>query len=318
MPVRGDSHRGLTALALGAALLLALALAGGVGALSERPASAQEPSPAFAHALSRVISVRVHHTRISTVRNTNARRVGRSIATLRPTWVTGTLRYARNQYPTHAEARAWREIRRIVHRASPAAQFDIVLNATQYRTPAAVRMTMQRLRAKLGPEVWFFDFFSTAFHTHPRVIRAAIKSAHKHDEWIGGNVFGIAKRRPLPARADFYSVQDSIFHLNLPAIRRLAKHKPVLYHLQNDPARARSGGCRFIKKFGPNRRRALIRRRAAQQRRVGFRVSYPVLFPECFHGRPGEPGHFLYSYNAFRDPRVAKAIADLLDRYQLR
>jgi len=314
MPIRGASQTGLIALALS---VVALALASPAGAQADRSASAREPSPAFAHTLSRVVSVRVHHTRISTVRNSNARRIGRSIATLHPTWVTGTLRYARNQYPTHAEARAWREIRRIVHRTNPGTQFDIVLNAMQYRTPAAVRMTMGRLRAKLGPEGWFFDFFSTAFHKHPRMIRAAIKSAHHHGEWIGGNVFGIAKRRPMPARADFLSVQDSIFHLNLPAVRRLAKHHHVLYHLQNDPARALSGGCRFIKKFGSSRRRALLRRRAAQQHRYGFRVSYPVLFPECFHGRPGQPGHFLYSYNAFRDPPVVKAIVELLDRYQL-
>lgn len=312
----GASHRGLIASALAASLALAVALGPGASAEPGGARAAHQASPAFAHALSRVISVRVHHTRISTVQNANARRIGRSIATLRPTWVTGTLRYARNQYPTHAEARAWREIRRIVHRQSPSAGFDIVLNATQYRTPAAVRTTMGRLRAKLGPEGWFFDFFSTAFRSHPRMIRAAIKSAHHHGEWVGGNVFGITKRRPLPARADFWSVQDAVFHLNLPAVRRMVKHKPVLYHLQNDPARPNSGGCKFIKKLSSIRRRALIRRRAAQSARIGFHVSYPVLFPECIGHRPDGPGRVLYSYNAFRDPLVGREIGRLLDRYE--
>ena len=48
------------------------------------------------------------------------------------------------------------------------------------------------------------------------MIRAAINSAHAHGEWIGGNVFGIARRRPLPSRSDFFSVQDAGIHLNLP------------------------------------------------------------------------------------------------------
>ena len=89
----------------------------------------------FAEAQSRIISARVWHTRIPTVPNANSRRIGRSLSALRPTWVTGLLRYARNQYPHRGEVRAWNQIRRIVRASSPHAQFDVVLNALQYRTP---------------------------------------------------------------------------------------------------------------------------------------------------------------------------------------
>ncbi len=146
-------------------------------------------------AQSRIISARVWHTRISTVAHTNSRRIGRSIASLHPTWVTGLLRYARNQYPHRDEVRAWHQIRRIVRTASPGAQFDVVLNAMQYRTPRAIRMMMRRLRAKLNNDGWFLDFYSQGFRKHPRMIRAAINSAHGHGEWIGGNVFGISHHR---------------------------------------------------------------------------------------------------------------------------
>lgn len=249
------------------------------------------------------------------MRNTNSRRIGRSLASFGPSWVSGLLRYARGQYPRHAEVHAWRRIRRIVRRQSPAAHFDVVLNAVHYRTPAAIRKTMKRLRAKLGNDGWFFDFFSNAFKLHPRMVRAAIASAHDHGEWIGGNVFGLAKRRSLPARADFFAVQDHVFHLNLPAVRRLATKKPVVYHLNSDPRHPRSGGCRFIKRLDTARRRALIRRRAAQQTRYGFRVSYPALYPQCMRARPRGRGAYLHAYNAFRDPPVAREIARLLDRH---
>ena len=61
---------------------------------------------------------------------------------------------------------------------SPSAQFDVVLNADQYRTPAAVTRTMRRLSAKLGNEGWFFDFFSSAARRHPKMVKAAIAWAH--------------------------------------------------------------------------------------------------------------------------------------------
>jgi hypothetical protein len=296
------------------AVSLSIVLAPGNGAAEagSRPTAAIAE---FAAARSRVVSVRVFHTRIATVPHTNARRIGRSLASLRPTWVTGLLRYARNQYPLHGEVRAWRQIRRIVRTQSPSAQFDVVLNALQYRTPAAIRLTMRRLRAKLGNEGWFFDFYSTAFKAHPRMVKAAIASAHAHGEWIGGNVFGLAKHRPLPSRSDFFSVQDAGIHLNLPAVRRLAARTPIVYHLNNDPDKPSSGGCRFIKRFSDARRRMMLRRRAWQQVEYGFRFSYPALYPECLRSRAHGNGTFLRAYNAFRHPRVVNEIARLLDRY---
>lgn len=292
-----------------------LSSSGGDSAAAQSEVETPASRATFAAATSRIISVRVFHTRIATVRNAPATRIGRSLASLHPTWVSGMLRYARHQYPKGIELRAWRRIRRIVRVESPNAQFDVVLNAQQYRTPAAIRLTMRRLRPKLHNDGWFFDFFGAAFRTHPKMVKAAIDSAHAHGEWIGGNIFGIAKRRPLPARAEFLSVQDHVFHLNLPAVRRLARHHPIVYHLNSDPAHERSGGCRFIQRLNTARRRALIRRRAAQQVRHNFRVSYPAMFPQCVRPREGGGPPFLAAYNAFRDPPMAAEIRRLLDRY---
>jgi hypothetical protein len=263
----------------------------------------------------RPVSIRVRHTKLNPHKNTNARRIGRSVASLRPTWVTGALRYARNQFPTRKEARTWAEIRRIVRARNPGVQFDVVLNAEQFRTPASIRLAMRRLRAKLRPDGWFFDFLTTAFRRHPRMVRKAINSAHAHGEWIGGNIFGIRKQRPMPVRMDFYSVQDAGLGLNLKAVRRLARRKPILYHLNSNPQKPRSGGCRFIRDLSTKGRRAHVRRRAAQQLKHNFRAAYPVLFPQCLKPRHRAPGHFLAGYNAFRDPPMAKQIRELLDRY---
>jgi hypothetical protein len=116
--------------------------------------------------------------------------------------------------------------------------------------------------------------------------------------------------------ADFLSVQDHVFRLNLPAVRRLARKVPVLYHLNSEPHRPRSGGCRFITGLNTKRRRAFIRRRARQQATHGFRMSYPVFFPQCIRPREGARGRtFLGAYNAFRDPPMPREIRALLNAY---
>jgi hypothetical protein len=114
-------------------------------------------------------------------------------------------------------------------------------------------------------------------------------------------------------RSDFLSIQDFRLRLNLRAVARLHSRVPLVYHLENDPDRPLSGGCKWIKGLTTAKRSAFIRRRARQQERYGFRVSYPALFPECLRYRSHRT--FLQSYNAFRDPPMARTITRMLNRY---
>ena len=272
------------------------------------------PGPAtFPQKMSRILAARVLHTRLSVVRNTNARRIGRSLSSLNPTWISGMIRYHKRQDPRGDEIRAWREITRIVRAASPGVVFDVALNAKQYHDGREIQRKMNRIRAKLHPDGWFFDFYSRAYEKRPRMIRAAIANAHAHGEWIGGNIFGIKRKRPLPMRSDFFAVQDFRLRLNVRAVARLKGRVPLLYHLENDPDRPMSGGCQFIKELTTARRTALVRRRARQQARYGFRFQYPALFPQCIRHRRHRS--FLQVYNAFRDPPMARTINRMLDRY---
>ena len=272
------------------------------------------PGPAtFPQTMQRIVMARVHHTRLSVVRNTNARRIGRSLASLRPTWVTGMIRYAKGQHPKRNEVHAWKEITRIVRTGNPAASFDVTLNAKQYHDGREIQRMMHRVRKKLNNDGWFFDFYSRAYQKRPRMIRAAIANAHAHGEFIGGNIFGIKKKRPLPMRSDFLAIQDFRGRLDTHAVSRLPDRVPLVYHLENDPDRPLSGGCEFIKALTTAKRSALVRHRAHQQARYGFRFQYPVLFPECLRHRGRRT--YLQSYNAFRDPPMARTILRMLNRY---
>ena len=272
------------------------------------------PGPStFPQTMSRVVMARVHHTRLSVVRNTNSRRIGRSLAGLAPTWVSGTIRYAKGQHPRRNEVRTYREIRRIVRTSSPHAGFDVTLNAKQYHDGREIQRMMHQVRKKLHNDGWFFDFYSRAYKKRPRMIRAAIANAHAHGEFIGGNIFGVRRKRPLPMRSDFFAVQDFRLRLNLHAVQRLGGRVPLVYHIENDPDRPLSGGCKFIKQLSTAKRSALVRRRARQQARFNFRFQYPALYPECHRYRRHRT--FLQSYNAFRDPPMARTILRMLNRY---
>ena len=88
---------------------------------------------------------------------------------------------------------------------------------------------------------------------------------------------------------------------------------PLVYHIENDPDRPQSGGCTFIKEMTTAKRTALVRRRARQQARYGFRFQYPALLPQCMRHRRNRS--FLQVYNAFRDPPMARTILRMLNRY---
>ena len=296
------------------ALLIAIALGLGPAASSADHPDPIVPGPAtFPQKMQRIVNARVLHTRLSVVRNTNARRIGRSLAGLRPTWVSGMIRYAKGQHPKRDEVHAWREITRIVRTANPAAGFDVTLNAKQYHDGDEIQRMMHRVRKKLDNDGWFFDFYSRAYQKRPRMIRAAIANAHAHGEWIGGNIFGLTRKRPLPMRSDFLAIQDFRLRLNLRAVARLGGRVPLVYHIENDPDRPQSGGCEFIKDMSTAKRTALVRRRARQQARYGFRFQYPALLPQCMRHRRNRS--FLQAYNAFRDPPMARTMLRMLNRY---
>jgi hypothetical protein len=296
-----------------AAAACALTLAGGALATPGQGAVNPTTPEAFPYLLTRPVIARVLHTKIWVARNANSRSIGRSLASLRPSWVSGTFRYARGQQIDRPEVRAWNEITRIVRATNPRVRFDVVLNATQYHSGQQLLNMMNRIRRKLNPDGWFFDFYSTAYQRRPKVIEKAIADAHARQEFIGGNIFGVNRRRPLPMRSDFLSVQDFNLRLNGDAVRAIASQIPTTYHLHSHPDRVGVGGCRFIQRYNSTKRRKHIRRRATQQLGIGYRFQYPVLFPQC--KKQGGTGQRLYAYNAFRDPPVMRTIRRQLDRY---
>ena len=121
--------------------------------------------------------------------------------------------------------RAWRTIVSAVRAASPDAKFAVELNPIEFRKrPRAPTRMMDRIRiTALGNDGWLMDFWSLVSRKRPGLVRAALANAHANGEFVGGNVFGIARRPRIPSATDYVAVQDFGFHLNLKAIRRLSR-----------------------------------------------------------------------------------------------
>jgi hypothetical protein len=175
---------------------------------------------------------------------------------------------------------------------------------------------MAKVRRRVRPDSWVFDFYARAAERRLEPMKAAVASAHRHGESIGGNAFGIARRPRIPAGTDYVVVQASDFRINLEAVRKLARRFTVHLQLGNDPGHPDSDGCRFIRELTTNERARYIRRRAREQAKFHYRFAYPVFFPACVRERSanGVKGG-LFTYNATRDHGMIRTIRRLMRRY---
>jgi hypothetical protein len=250
-----------------------------------------------------------------TVPGQSSRTVGRWLARLEPTWITGLFRFEEGERPTAHQVDAWDRIHRIVRAEAPDAQFDVELNAQDYETKAEVRDTMRDLRSRLGNDGWFFDFWSPTYKQRPKVVEAAIEEAHDNEEFVGGNAFGWRKQAPaIPPGSDFMAVADSRFELDLPAVERLAEKAPVIFHFSNNPTKPKSEGCVFMNDYTTAKREGYVTQRAGEQAEHHFSFAYPVFFPSCQRGHQHDEPRIV-AYDSLSDGSMPKTLEGLVGKY---
>lgn len=294
--------------------------------LDAAPAPPDTPRPDPARPTVRQMLRRVVHARAVqnlrwTIDRETPESVGRALASLRPTYVSGLLRVAGDDTLSPEHVRDFNTIRRIVRDASPDCQFDVVLNGQHYDTPAALRRKMESLTEAVHPDAWFFDFFYSAYlDGYRNPLDEGVAWAHEHRQYIGGNTTGDDS---VP-RSDFAAlspvshagmVADGELDLKREEIQRLhGRGFPVLMHINNDPQFApTTESCYFMGASGRarldwshDRRVRWITERAGDQEAWHFRFMYPVFFPEC---------PIWHTYNAPRDGNMMDVFADLVRRF---
>jgi hypothetical protein len=243
-----------------------------------------------------------------------AESAGAALAQADPSYVSSLLRFKAGEDVTNKEVTAWNTVKAAVLAANPDAKFSIELNGLEYPTVKRMNAMMAKVRERFDNDGWLFDFYTPAAEKYPKVMAAAVASAHANGEFLGGNAFGIAKHPKIPAGTDYIAVQDSKFQIDLDAVRDLAKRTTVFFHLGNSPGFANSDGCVFIEDYSTAQRAAYITRRAGQQDKYNFRFAYPVFFPECARNR-NTPRVEIFAFNATRDGAFFDTVGDLLERF---
>ena len=253
----------------------------------------------------------------NTLPNQTPKSIGDALAGLEPTWVTGLVRLENEQFPTKDEVAAYDEIRDAVRAKAPDAEFDVELNALEFKTADELTGQMDKLREEYDNDGWFFDFFTPAYKARPEVVDAAIANAHGHGEWVGGNAFGWTgdpSSASIPPGADFIAVADADFSLDLNGVKEFAERVPILFHLRNNPDLPQSEGCIYMNRWSTGKREAYITKRAREQSKYDFSFAYPVFFPSC-RASPHAPLLDVISFDSIRDPGMLSTIKGLMDKY---
>lgn len=267
--------------------------------------------------MTRVAWARVYLDGKPTLPNQTAKSVGDTLARLEPSWVTGLIRLEPGEKPPKSEIAAYKKIRDAVRAKAPDAEFDIELNALEYKSAEELQDQMRELREAFDNDGWFFDFFTPAYRKRPEVVDAAVTEAHDNGEWIGGNTFGWNEdpsNPVVPKDADFLAVADADFKLNLDAVKTLAETIPVLFHLRNNPDLPGSEGCIYMNSYSTSKREAYITRRAGEQAKYDFSFAYPVFFPTC-RASPNAPLNDVVAFDSIRDANMLSTIEGLMHKY---
>ena len=198
------------------ALVLAVPAPTGAGESPEADSARQRPAVS-----ARIAAVRVFQRGVLAVRRETPESIASTLARLRPTLVTAPLRYHVGDRVRPREVIAWDTIRNAVLDVSPRARFLVSLNALNYGSARRIEAMMAKVRRRIEPDGWVFDFYTRAAERRRAVIKAAVADAHRHGETVGGNVFGIAGRPRIPGGTDYVVVQGTDFRINLPAVREI-------------------------------------------------------------------------------------------------
>jgi hypothetical protein len=301
---------------LARALLIVLLLVIALVAPAGRGAESEHGGRPHLAGGARIAAVRVFQRGVLAVRRETPESIASALARLRPTLVTAPLRYHVGDRIRPREITAWETIRHAVLKASPRAKFLVSLNALNYGRARRVEAMMAKVRRRIELDGWVFDFYTRAAERRRAVVKAAVADAERHQETVGGNVFGLARHPRIPAGTDYVVVQGSNFRINLPAVRELAERFPVYVQIGNDPRRPDSEGCRFMHELSPKERVAYVSRRARQQAEYHYRLAYPVFFPTCVRAAPASAGRGgAVAYNATRDRGMMRTIKHLMTRY---
>ncbi|MEY2905950.1 MAG: hypothetical protein RLZZ408_421 [Verrucomicrobiota bacterium] len=228
----------------------------------------------------RVLQARLYHQGMWTLSDPSQTPVtaARTIASLKPTFVTGLLRIPDRGSLSNAEVDAFNAVRAAVLASAKGCRFDIVLNAGVEQTGALVVRRMKEISARVHPDSWTFHIAPDDSSLNPEVFEDGIAYAHSQGQMAGYD----GPLSMIPEGVDYIVVRASelkVHHRQIEVLKD-KHHVTLLVELPTATGGKSDPDCEaYIGKLSSSERCAAITSLAENQNSWGYRFAYPVFYP---------------------------------------
>lgn len=255
----------------------------------------------------RVLQARLYHSGSWTLADSSQTPVtaGRTLASLRPSFLTGLLRVSDHGEVGNAEVDAFNTVRTAVLASSKGCRFDIVLHAGTEHSGETIVRHMKEIFTRLHPDAWTFYVAPDSTSVNPEVFEEGIAYAHSQGLMAGYD----GPLSLIPEGVDYIVVRAWDLKVNRSQIERLREKQrvPVIVELPSSFGnKPHPDYGTFVEKMTSQERGELLANLAENQNAWGYRFAYPVFYPVS----PAKK-----AFDATKDNILLVSIRSLLARY---
>ena len=255
----------------------------------------------------RIIQARLYHNGNWTLPDASQTpvTVGRTLASLRPSFVTGLLRVTDHGDLSHAEEEAFLAIRSAVQASSKYCRFDVVLNVGDERSADLIVRHLKEITVRLHPDAWTFYISPDNTSVNPDVLEEGIAAAHAAGQMVGYD----GPLSLVPEGIDYLVIRAWDLKVNKRQIDLLKanRHVPLIVEIPttfgNQPPPEVDS---YVNELSSQDRAASLTLLAENQNAWGYRFAYPVFYPLC----PAK-----HAFDATKDSILMVTIRSLLARF---
>jgi hypothetical protein len=244
-----------------------------------KPLSAAELKTTPKSIFQRVIQARVYHLGSWTLEDASHTpvTVGRTIASLQPSFVTGLLRVADHGVPGNAESEAYATIRSAVRASAKGCRFDLVLDAGNETSGNLFVRRMKEIDSRIHPDAWTLYIPPDGTAINPESLADAISYAHSKGDMVGYD----GPLSLIPEGVDYIVVRAWNLQVKREQLGRLAsRNVPLIVELPTTFGGKEHPDCtRYLRDLDGGEKASLLTTLASNQKAWGYRFAYPLFYP---------------------------------------
>ena len=255
----------------------------------------------------RVIQARLFHQGVWTLADHSQTPVtiARTIASLRPSFVTGLLRLPDRGIPGNAEVEAFNTVRNAVTSTDKRCRFDVVLNIGGEREQEPLIRRMREISTLLHHDAWTLFVAPDDVLVDPDVLEDTIAYAHSQGQMVGYD----GPVSLIPEGVDYIVIRAWDLKVNRDQIEHLrSKHRvPLVVEIPTTFGSKINKDCTdYVTNMNAVEKGEVLSDFAVNQSAWGYRLAYPVFYPV-------EPNRHVF--DATKESILMVTIRSLLTRF---